>query len=203
MVQGFGGAYAEETKVHPWTVELYRTQNALEMTLDLLPLCAHDHWDAHKIAKVAEALAQFRFESWKASNALDLKAPNYQAFEQAMKRRDDLLKATLTDDQLSDLSKLKKLSEIIEAQGREARDAWALYIGAKGIGMLGKGREWEITIDDLGDVLSALKSDSKLANANIQSAIGTLQDVLKRHSQKGTALAKQLTSTLKKADVGL
>jgi hypothetical protein len=55
----------------------------------------------------------------------------------------------------------------------------------------------------VGDVLSALKNDPKLVNADIQSAIGDLQDVLKRHPQKAAALAKQLTSTLKKADVGL
>jgi hypothetical protein len=63
--------------------------------------------------------------------------------------------------------------------------------------------KWEITIRDVGDVLSALKNDPKLVNADIQSAIGDLQDVLKRHPQKAAALAKQLTSTLKKADVGL
>ena len=206
MAQCFGGVYAADTKMHPWVVELYRTQNALEMTLDLLPLCAHDDWGGQTVAKVADALARYTFESIKASNALDLKAPNYEPMEQLKKRHEDFLTATLTNDQLNDFFKLKKLSRTVEAQGREANDACAVLLGAKGMGVLGKAEEiskWEITIQDLDDVLSALKNDPKLVKAEIQSAISALQDVLKRHTQKAAALANQLTSTLKKADVGL
>jgi hypothetical protein len=179
MAQCFGGACAAETKIAPWVVELYRTQHVLKMTLDLLPLCAQDDWDAQTVAKAAEALAQYKFESLEASNDLD---------------------------QLNDFFKLKRLSAMLEAQGREASDACTLHIGAIGMEVLGNADEiskWEITIRDVGDVLSALKNDPKLVNADIQSAIGDLQDVLKRHPQKAAALAKQLTSTLKKADVGL
>jgi|GEM_PF-6642712 len=206
MAQCFGGAYAAETKIDPWVVELYRTQHVLKMSLDLLPLCAQDDWDAQTVAKVAEALAQYKFDSLKASNDLDLKAPNYEAIERAKKRHEDFLTAALTNDQLNDFFKLKKLSAMLEAQGREANDACTLHIGAIGMEVLGNADEiskWEITIRDVGDVLSALKSDPKLVNADIQSAIGALQDVLKRHPQKAAALAKQLTSTLKTADVGL
>jgi len=204
--QCFRGAYGAEAQTAPWVIELYRSQHALRMTLNMLPMCSQDDWDAQTLTKVAQILAQYRFESLSATNLLHMETPNLEALRKAKDRSDELLKETLNRDQITELFKLKLISEIIEQQSDDADKAFTLVCGDQLMKVFDRVEEitdWEITTQDVHDVLIALRDEPKLANASIQSALGTLQDVLKRHPQKAAALAKQLTSTLKKADVGL
>jgi len=197
-------AYADETKMAPWVIEMARSEAALRMTLDLLPLCAHSDWDSQVLAKASQALAQYKYEALKASNDLDLDNPNYKAIEHAAKRRDELLQTILTKSQLSQLSNLKVLSDIIQKQGEDAAQAYAQDCAVKLVEIAKNAKEiaaWEITIQDLSNFLVSLKDNPKLDKPNTQAAISALQDALKNSPEKAMMLVKQLTSTLKKTDV--
>ncbi len=206
-----GPANADETKFHPFVIEMYRCQDVIQMTLDLLPLCADDAWDALSITKAAEAHAQHESEERKVYKQWNPKKPDYKALEDARERLDHSLKTSLTREKIHQLRDLKSLSDLIDEQGDDASAAYAStyakylrkIVSQSPVLTAKEVSGWKITLQDVSEILQAMKKNPKLASPEIQSAITLSEKALKRSPEKAEALAKQLTETLKKAEVSI
>lgn len=206
-----GSANAAEPKFHPAVVEMHRCQDALQMTLDLLPLCAHDDWDVPSITKAAQAHVQYKYEERKAYDNLDHDKPNYKAVEDVKERRNKFLQAVLTQKQIQQLLELNAITDLIYEQDDAASDAYASAYGKKLIEIVSKSpvltakevSGWKITLQDVSEVLQEMKKKPNLASPKIQSSIDLAQEALKRSPEKAAALVKQLTETLQKAEVAM
>lgn len=179
------------------------------MTLDLLPLCVHDDWDVPSITKAAQACAQYEYEERKAYKNLDHDKPNYKTVENVKERRDKFLQAVLTQKQIQQLLELKGITDLINEQDDAASDAYASAYEKKLREIVSKSpvltakevSGWKITLQDVSEVLQEMKKKPNLASPKIQSAIDLAQEALKRSPEKASALVKQLTETLQKAEV--
>jgi hypothetical protein len=202
-------ANAADTKFHPAVIEMYRCQDALQMTLDLLPLCTHDDWDVQSITKAAQAHAQYEYEIRKACKDWDPKNPNDKPVKEAEERRDQFWEASLTKNQIHQLLELKGITDLISEQSGAASDAYAASYAKKLPEIISKSQVltaqevsgWKISVQDLSEVLQEMKNNPKLAFPEIQSAVVLSQEALKDFPEKAAALVKQITETLQKGEV--
>ncbi len=206
-----GSANAAEEKFHPFVIELWRCQHALEWTFNLLPLCARDDWDVPSITKAAQAYAKYECELGTATNGLDMKKPDYKPVVDAKERRDKFLQAALTQKQIRQLFELKGVTDLIYEQADEVSDAFASTYADKLPIIVSKSpvltpqevSGWEIPLQDVTEILQRMKKHPKLSSPEIQSAIDLAQVALKNSPQKAAALLKQVTETVKKNEADL
>lgn len=179
------------------------------MTLDLLPLCAQDDWDAASITKAAQAHAQHECELRKVYEDVDSKKSDFKPVEDAEARHDKFLQESLTQKQIHQLRELKGITDLINSQNDDVSDAYASAYAAKLRAIISKSpvrtakeiSSWKITLQDVNEILQAMKKSPKLSSPEIQSAIDRSLEGLKKCPEKADALLKQLTEILQKAEV--
>ncbi|WP_395752524.1 hypothetical protein [Prosthecobacter sp.] len=202
-------AIAEDPKFAPATIEMYRCQDVLQMTMDLLPLCADAGWDVGSITKAAQAEAECEYPIRKAYNERDRKDPNDKRVEEAEERRESLLKAALSSKQIQQLQELKRITDLIDDEDDAASEAYAQAYAKKLPAIVFKSpvltpkevSGWKVSLEDVREVLEKMQKDPRLASPKIQAAIGLAQEALKKAPEKAEALLRQLTETLQKAEV--